>query len=159
MFLNDESFARFDREPEIRELTSGSFWETHDYHDVPDYGFHGGITWYSRDIGINKFTGKPEKFLKIGCDYNHLWDREGGYSDDLDSVERDAKRLIESLIEAHPIKTKCDYCGVLDKPENFYVSRNGRNIHNSQKDKFTPEHWPDWMPEDATRLKEKDQPK
>lgn len=146
MFLSDADFALFDREPQIREMLSGSAWETYDYGDVPDYGFHGGITFYERTSYVAK-DGTRQKALKIGCDYAHSWDRDSGYYEGLREVEMDAKQLIEKLVVAHPVKTKCKYSGMMDKPEEFYKARNGAIVHKSQLSKFNEQEWPMWLPE------------
>lgn len=143
-FVTPEDFARFDREPEIKEF-AGSYREYYPYEDVPDYGFHGGITWYSRDLYVGR-DGCRYKALKIGCDYAHSWDRDGGYWQGLDDVERDARGLIEKLVAAVPLKERCAYSGRYDLPEQFYTARNGCRVHVSQRDKFSETEWPTWLP-------------
>lgn len=148
MFIKDESFTAFDREPKIQEIGSGSKFETYDYWDVPDYGFHGGITFYERTSFVDK-EGVRRKQLKIGCDYNHLFDLENGYWEGLDEVRMDTHRLIESLVQSHPIKLRCKYSGKIDLPENFYEAQNGNLVHVSQEATFTAESWPTWMRKSA----------
>lgn len=145
MFLADDDFAKFDREPEAME-SNGRHSENYRYEDVPDYGFHGGITFYERTTYMDK-DGTRRKALKIGCDYAHSWDRDYGYSDGFREVEMDVKRMIEKLVEAHPLKTKCCYSGILGKPEEFYKSRHGGMVHNSQLVNFSEDKWPTWLPE------------
>jgi hypothetical protein len=129
LFVNDEDFKLFNREAEITEF-AGSFRENYSYYDVPDYGFHGGITWYSKERFVDR-EGKEQVSLKIGCDYSHLWDMEGGYSDGLDDVDRDAKALIDELVKMHPVKWRCQYSSKLDVPNEFYTAKNGARVHNS----------------------------
>lgn len=150
MFLNDEDFKLFDCEGQIKDtLGSGSFWETYDYYKVPDYGFHCGITWYSKDSFIDKETGNRLASLKIGCDYSHLWDQEGGYWQGLDDVEADVKKLIEELVRNHPLKWRCAYSGKLGKPEDFYIAANDATIHNSHIEKLKENGWEQWLPKEA----------
>ncbi len=146
LFVNQDDFKIFDREPRLVEF-SGRFIETYDYDSVPDYGFHGGITWYSVEHFVDR-DGTKRKSLKIGCDYAHLWDREGGFSDGLDEVEMDAKRLIEKLVEQHPIKRRCAYSGQLDIPEMFYEAQNGNWVHKTQADNL-PGGWVLWRPKES----------
>lgn len=146
-FVNPDDFAKFDREPELREV-AGSYREHYPYEDVPDYGFHGGVTWYSRDVHPNRKTGEPTKALKIGCDYNHLWDQEDGYWQGLDAIERDARDLIDKLVAAVPFKERCGYCGVYDLPDQFYTARNGQRVHRSQQTKLAESGWEAWLPAD-----------
>jgi len=149
-FQRPEDFALFDREPEVREF-AGSHREHYPYDDVPDYGFHGGIAWYSRETFIDR-DGSRRKALKIGCDYAHLWDQEGGYWQGLDDVEADAKRLINALVAQVPMKLRCGYSGKLDMPDQFYTARNGVLVHLSHEDKFTEAEWPTWMRADPAAL-------
>lgn len=150
IFLSPKSFAAFDREPEVKQMTgAGSYYETYDYWSVPDHGFHGGITFYERTTYFGKFDGLPKKALKIGCDYAHSWDRDGGFWEGKDEVERDAKRLIDKLVIDHPVKSRCSYSGILDAPEAFYTARNGSLVHHSQAGKFSESEWPTWLPADA----------
>lgn len=152
MFIDDADFAAFNRDAQIKEMGSGSFWETYDYYDVPDYGFHGGITWYSKERFIDR-EGKEQTSLKIGCDYAHLWDRESGYWEGLKEVERDAKALIDKLVEAHPVKLRCSYCGKLDVPEQFYTAKNGATVHKSQIEKLKEKDgwWEHWQPKEQSQ--------
>jgi hypothetical protein len=143
-FVSADDFARFDREPVVKEF-AGSHRQSYDYFDVPDHGFHGGITWYERTVQITK-SGAPTKVLEIGCDYNHSWDRDEGYWQGLDDVERDAKALIDALVADVPMKDRCAYSGKYDLPCAFYTARNGSRIHISQLAKFSETEWPMWLP-------------
>lgn len=145
-FQRPEDFARFDREPEVKEW-AGSHRESYPYDDVPDYGFHGGITWYSRETYVDR-DGATWKSLKIGCDYAHSWDADSGYWQGLEDVESDARALIDKLTDQIPLKVRCGYCGKLDMPDQFYTARNGVRVHVSQRDKFSESEWPTWLPAD-----------
>ena len=147
MFLNDADFALFDRDPQITEW-SGRHSEIYRYDDVPDYGFHGGITFYERTTYIDS-DGTRRKALKIGCDYDHSWDRDYGYSDGFREVEMDVKCMIEKLVVEHPLKTKCSYSGKLGTPDEFYKARHGKMVHKSMLEKFNEQEWPQWLPEDS----------
>lgn len=140
IFINQDDFKLFDR-PEIISDMFGKPWQTYDYYDVPDYGFHGGITWYSKEVVFDRNEGKNITVLKIGCDYNHLWDSESGYWQGKEDIERDVRSMIEKLVQNHPIKTRCKYSGIIDLPENFYESNAGWMIHNSMEDKQDHENW------------------
>ncbi len=142
-FQRPEDFARFDRESVVRETFPGSFWQSYDYFDVPDYGFHGGITYYDRTTYIDKTTGEPRKALEIGCDYVHAFDRDRGYYEGLEDVARDAIRLIDKLVEAVPLKDRCAYSGRYDMPDQFYTAVNGARVHVSQEAKAS-EGSPNW---------------
>jgi hypothetical protein len=53
--------------------------------------WHGGITWYSQEIQDGS------KCIKVGCDYDHLWNHEQGYPESLNWVINDAKHSIDDL--------------------------------------------------------------
>lgn len=57
--------------------------------------WHGGITWSSIENKSGPFTS-----LKFGCDFQHLWDENRGYS--LDDVVGEAKNTIDQLLEKFP---------------------------------------------------------
>ncbi len=149
-FINDSDFKLFNRERQIIESFPGSFYETYDYGSVPDYGFHGGITWYSKETFIDK-GGNEQTSLKIGCDYAHLWDREGGYWQGIEAVDNDAKLLIDELVKNHPVKLRCSYSGKIDNPDQFYTAKNKTTVHVScmEKHKNDESFIKYWMPEEA----------
>ncbi|MDX1902117.1 MAG: hypothetical protein SFW66_08995 [Gammaproteobacteria bacterium] len=92
-------------------LTKNIDGDLNDIESKFDVGeFHGGITYCRRHI-VQSFS-KPDPsykwqadttYLKIGCDYAHIWD-DG--SETLDDVCRDAERTIDKLIEAELIEDK-----------------------------------------------------
>ena len=85
--------------------------------------------------------------IKIGCDYAHLWDQECGYYQGLNEVDQDCKKLIDEIVERHPVKLRCQYSGLIDNPDKFYKARNGNMVHNSKMSEFSEEKWPSWLPE------------
>lgn len=112
------------------------------YENLPDFDFHGGITFYE----VDKYYNRKEKMylntIKVGCDYAHLWDSEAGYPDTYDTVLYDAKNTVDRLLEHFPnVRWKCGWSGIWDVPENFYIAKNGMTVHNSQKDKIEYEQW------------------
>jgi len=147
IFQNPQHFILFDKEPEIKEGFGGSdkLWLTYDYYDIPDLNFHGGVTWYSKEPYFDRVSGKQCYAIKIGCDYGHSWDRDSGYWQGMNDVDRDAKRSIDILADAYPIMERCAYSGKLDMPENFYVAKHGGMVHNSLAGTFD-EGWHAWEP-------------
>lgn len=145
MFINADDFAKFYREPIVSELGSGSFYETHAYNDVPDYGFHSGITFYSLDNYVDR-DGKKYRSIKMGCDYSHLWDEESGYWQGLEDVANDAKNYIDGLVGNVPFKKRCAYSGKIDAPDQFYESEKGLLVHNSYLEKMIADGHPAWLP-------------
>lgn len=72
--------------------------------------FHGGITYYSQEIvgGV--------RAIRVGCDYQHLWDDGRTYR--LDDLVRDAKATVDDLHK------RCSYF--------FWCHGNGKLYHESE---------------------------
>ncbi len=63
--------------------------------------FHGGCTFYEKTSGVDD----KRRHIKIGCDYQHLWDEGQQYS--VESVYREVKESIDSFIELYgPVKVR-----------------------------------------------------
>lgn len=106
--------------------------------------FDSGITWASNERGWCRKTNTPKETAKVGCDYNHLWHRESGYPDTYFSVDLDAKRSVESLLEQHPdYYCHCPYTGVWGPKKYFYESVGGWLVHKTAD---IPEGWDTWKP-------------
>ena len=96
---------------EVKERSvSGRKYITYDYYKgvVGDIEFHGGCTFYEKKGGLDN----APRWVKIGCDYQHIWD-DGYYYNETD-VEREAKESIDSLHSLIPnIGVHCwhGYCG------------------------------------------------
>jgi hypothetical protein len=85
---------KFWLKPQVKSFSPGGRpYLHHDYYDsiVASLEFHGGITYYSKEAG---FEGEP-RVVKIGCDYQHLWDEGKHYS--LADVESECRSTIDSL--------------------------------------------------------------
>lgn len=142
MFQRAEDFALFDKPAEVKPSPgTDKFWETHDYDAIPDLDFHGGVTWYSKEPYMDRFTGERRECLKIGCDYAHAWDRDEGYWQGLEDVERDAKHSIDILVDQFPMNERCRWSGIMAVPEEFYTAVNGAKVHKSQLGKIDHELW------------------
>jgi hypothetical protein len=111
--------------------------------------FNSGITWSSSEPYWDRKTARQWDASKVGCDYAHLWHCERGYLDTFSSVEFDAKRTVESFIEAAPDRlVRSQYSGVWASPAEFYTARNGSLVH--QSDAIDPQ-WSGWLrPEEPT---------
>lgn len=72
------------------------FYDYHKHSIIGRIEFHGGCTWYSKERG---FDG-TEKVIKIGCDYQHLWDEGKQY--DLEYVKKEVKETIDSFLNYIP---------------------------------------------------------
>lgn len=145
MFQNADDFALFDKPAKVEPSFGDKLWQTYDYYDIPDLDFHGGVTWYSKEPYFDRATGLDEYALKIGCDYAHSWDRDGGFWQGIEEIARDAMRSINILADTYPLNDRCKYSGILDAPENFYTAVNGSRVHKSQADKIDPQ-WEGWKP-------------
>lgn len=123
-------------------------WRRHwDYDSFPDLEAHGGWTFGEMNTYLGR-DGKEYETIKVGCDYAHLWDRESGYYEGKQQIERDAKHSIDLFCQMFPgRRDRCDYCGIYDEPEGFYTARNGRRVHKSQEEKLRDGTWDGWLPE------------
>jgi len=81
----------------------------YDYYSEPlmsNLDWHSGMTRYSKVTG---FDGEKQ-CVKIGCDYQHIWDEGREYTEEF--VAAEAKACIDSLYERIPsIKIWCSRCG------------------------------------------------
>lgn len=144
--VDDWSQLRLTRED--KTLLGESWHRCYDYHKFPDLDAHGGWTFGEMDTYLGR-DGIEHEHIKVGCDYSHLWDRESGFWQGREDIERDAKHSIDLLCEMFPRRRpRCAYSGKYDDPEHFYKARNGATVHKSQLNKFSPDHWPMWLPED-----------
>jgi len=144
-----EDWKRLRMERQDRQFMGGGSWHRHwDYDSFPDLEPHGGWTFGEMDIYLGR-DGKEHESLKVGCDYAHSFDRDGGYWEGRSDVERDAKRSIDLLVEMFPRRRpRCAYSGKYDDPENFYEARNGSMIHKDQEAKLRSEKWEGWWPKE-----------
>lgn len=79
-----------------------SFWlefknGLYDYYNHPllsQIDFHGGISYYKKEIC------QDNQAIKIGCDYQHLWDMNASYT--LSMIDADAKKTIDSIYKLMP---------------------------------------------------------
>ncbi len=149
MFQRPEDFALFNLEPKVSLGYGDKFRQDYDYYSIPDLELSGGITFYDRLTGINPATGEPMFVVKVGCDYNHLWNGERGYSEDMEEVDRDAKRSLDVLVSRYALNRRCAYSGVIDHPSTFYLSNAGYFIHNSRREALIAEGHPAWMPKEG----------
>lgn len=103
------------------------------------------ITYSHNEHVFDHTTGKQLKYVKVGCDYAHLWHKERGYIDTLGSVKRDAIETVERFLVKNPDRfIRCGFSGIYDTKENFYRAINGKLIHNSKKSQI-PDGWTTWM--------------
>lgn len=124
----------------------GESWHRHwRYDDFPDCDAHGGWTFGEMHTYLGK-DGNEHEAIKIGCDYAHLWDREGDYWEGRADVERDAKHSIDLLCGLFPRRrVRCGYSGKYDDASEFYTAANGATVHKSYADKFE-DGWKAWRP-------------
>jgi hypothetical protein len=81
---------------------------------VDDIYWHGGITWYSKQYSL-----KDKKVVMVGCDYDHLWNREQGNRETLRDIVFDAKQTVDDLHEKFNYQIRCRGNG------NYYTEAEG----------------------------------
>jgi len=153
LFVNSQQFSADDWQKlrlthEDREF-AGSFRRHYDYDSFPDLDAHGGWTFGEMSVYLGR-DGKEYEQVKVGCDYAHLWDHEGGFWQGRSAVEADCKHSINLLCEMFPARRqRCGYSGIWDDADKFYTAKNGALVHKSKQSDL-PEGWALWQPaEDA----------
>lgn len=145
-----EDWAKLRLEHEDKQLSPEStFCRFYNYDRFPDLEAHGGWTFGEMDSYCGR-DGSEQERVKVGCDYNHLWDRESGYWQGRDAIEQDAKHSIDLLCKMFPSRRLCcRYSGRYDDADQFYTARNGALVHKSCASKFSEDEWPYWLPAEA----------
>lgn len=149
-FYHDD-WVKLRLEKEDKQYFAGGSWHRHwRYDDFPDVEAHGGWTFGEMHIALGR-DGKEHEHVKVGCDYAHAWDHDGGFWQGKPEIERDAKHSIDLLCAMFPRRRpRCAYSGIFDDADQFYTARNGRLIHKSQEEKLKEtEGWRDWLPAEA----------
>lgn len=88
--LEKEVADKFWLEPQQNPFMKGP---SYSYNEglVGELEFHGGCTYYSKESKVDD----TRRIVKIGCDYQHLWDEGMRYT--VESVYLEVKQTIESL--------------------------------------------------------------
>jgi len=115
-------------DPPMEEFKNRVFYPYNYEPLINDLAWHHGCTFYEKIMG---FDG-ARRVVKIGCDYNHLWDQERTYT--LEAVSSDARRCIDSLYELIPnIKKWCRWCGEFFVPEKDAQDRCPQCVEKAQE--------------------------
>ena len=129
-----DSWGSFKNVPNEGHTSNGSAWDCVD--------FYGGITWSSDEPFYDRKLGRMVEQVKVGCDYNHLWDAEGFYHNGFDDVKRDAVNSVNDLLKSFPLeRVRCKWSGVWVKPEDSYTALNGATVSNTAE---IPEGYKMW---------------
>jgi hypothetical protein len=106
--------------------SSGEVHPNYDYYSARFSGanWHGGVTFYEKLGGVDGAS----KYVKIGCDFSHLWDEDQEYS--YDDVESEAKATIEQLCEMYAFYRRCPWNGKY-QPESEMVEYEGTKYSSS----------------------------
>jgi len=122
-----------------REL-NGSWHRFWSYEDFPDVDPHGGWTFGEQETYLGK-DGKKHEKVKVGCDYAHSWDRDGGYWHGRADIERDVKASIEKLLKLFPRRrVRCAYSGKWDDADKFFTTNAGWQVHVDSEAKAAEMH-------------------
>lgn len=141
-----DDWAKLRLERQDSEMSPGSWHRTFDYNKFPYVDPHGGWTYGEMTVFLGK-DGKEYEQVKVGCDYAHSWDRDGGYWQGREDVERDCRHSIELLCKMFPRRReRCGYSGKYDDADQFYTAMNGARVHVSHKDKLKADGWDTWLP-------------
>ena len=112
--IPEESREKFWLPPKLEAMSVSKrkyvWYDYYDYYDsiISSLEFHGGCTFYEKTSGVDD----APRSVKIGCDYQHLWDDGQYYS--IGYVIGEIKQTIDSLHNLIPgIGVHCwhGYCG------------------------------------------------
>lgn len=107
-FTPEQWAAWWDDAPEVREFSPGGTKYLRHKQTGPQLdGMNGGTTLYEQ---LNERL-PGQRVIKVGWDYNHIWDIEHGGPGDASTVVYDCKQAIDSLRADYAVKHRCDYCG------------------------------------------------
>jgi hypothetical protein len=140
-----EDWVKLRLERQDREY-AGNWRRYWGYETFPDLDPHGGWTFGEMETYLGA-DGKEHEKVKVGCDYAHSWDRDGGYWEGKSDLERDVKHSIDLLVKMFPDRReRCAYSGQWGDTADFYTAINGARIHKTQEQKFSATEWPTWLP-------------
>ncbi len=108
------------------------------FDDLP---FHGGVSWASTEPYFDRESAKHWQAVKIGCDYNHLWDREACFPDTFNSVKCDAERAVDAFLEQNPdhwIPSRRS--GQWGPKSDMLEMENGAYLHPDDIESMSPEY-------------------
>jgi hypothetical protein len=98
-----ENFNDFWLEPEVKEFSpGGTKYVSYDYYSSPfsNISWHGGVTfWEGGNLLLPGY-----RYIKLGCDYSHLYDAERGYGYELSEVYEDLLQTIDELLPLLKLK-------------------------------------------------------
>lgn len=105
--LTPELFAEFWLSAKLSQHASGWPRVSYDYYDTrfANADWHGGVTYYEKLGGLDG----AQRYVKIGCDFAHLWDEGGEFN--LEIVESEAIETVTQLLAMYPFKRRCPYFG------------------------------------------------
>ena len=150
--FSESDWAKLRLKKEDKQLFEDRWYRHWCYEDFPDIEPHCGFTFGELKTYLGR-DGKEHEWVKIGCDYNHLWDREGGYWEGKDDVEHDVRKSIDLLIEMFPErKERCAYSGTYGERAEFYTAINGKRVHKSKIETFKKEGWENWLPAETEHV-------
>lgn len=100
-----ENFNDFWLQCEVKTFSdtpNSSYWESFNYYESPlsKVSWHYGVTYWSQ--GNEKIPN--QRYIKVGCDYSHLWDQETGYNETIGTVLSDALTTIEEIVPLLKLK-------------------------------------------------------
>lgn len=89
----------------------------YDYYNsaVSVNNWHGGVTFFEKMIEAD--TNK--KYVKVGFDYAHAFDRDMGYQYDIDYVECEARNTCKSLAAYLKPLIRCGWTGKFVEPSEL----------------------------------------
>lgn len=99
ILANAQSFPEDIRDQYIIAAKPGKSWQRYDYSSSAweELEWHGGVTYYAKHDAEGEFP-----VAEVGCDFQHLWDMERCEDYQLDNIEFEARRCIDSMFDRIP---------------------------------------------------------
>ncbi len=143
LLIPEQILARADFETlwlspqKTRYLKGGQEHILYNYYNSPlcDLDWHGEITFYTKNGGLDG----AKRWIKVGCDYGHLFDQERCSPYTLESVTEDAIATTKKFAARFRLKRKCSWNGKWIFPENGEV-HNGKFYSPAGWREFNKKH-------------------
>jgi hypothetical protein len=130
--LFEEFWLAVDR---YMDRSGGQKMPVYDYYKPrwSDAKWHGGVTWYEK----KQVVDTDQRYVKIGCDYNHIWDDDSKAAYNENWIYQDCLKTSRMLAQLYKFKVRCGYSGHYFYPE-YCVAHTLEVAGYSQKGFLSP---------------------
>jgi len=144
LFIPDKQvpdyFESFWLPPKLHQIGDSRPRMFHDYMDCPlaYLDWHGGITFYQ------KHTNDEGRWVEVGCDFDHTWDREAGFPYNVKLVQREAINTCVVFRQLFPLTLwRCNWNGQYYPMDQGGITKDGifysyEGLEHSASSNFPP---------------------